>query len=110
MIYFVENLWKKRTPPIPLTWDVAIKTGSDGVETNDVKTNEMNVWSISKCAKMFEKCINILKEEVANKKILVWDKDDKPAMDFVTACANIRAQIFSIPQKSRFDIKCNHFN
>jgi len=37
---------------------------------------------------------------------LVWDKDDKVAMDFVAACANIRAFIFGIPQKSRFDIKC----
>jgi hypothetical protein len=26
-------------------------------------------------------------------------------MDFVTACANLRAKVFSIPQKSRFDVK-----
>lgn len=37
---------------------------------------------------------------------LVWDKDDKDSMDFVTACANIRAHIFGIPQKTRFDVKC----
>jgi ubiquitin-like 1-activating enzyme E1 B len=37
---------------------------------------------------------------------LVWDKDDKNGMDFVASCANIRAHIFSIPQKTRFDIKC----
>lgn len=37
---------------------------------------------------------------------LVWDKDDKSAMDFVAACANIRAHIFGIAQKTRFDIKC----
>ncbi len=35
----------------------------------------------------------------------MWDKDDEPAMDFVAACANIRAHIFSIPNKSRFDVK-----
>jgi hypothetical protein len=39
---------------------------------------------------------------------LVWDKDDKSAMDFVASCANIRAHIFGIPQKSRFDIKCKY--
>jgi ubiquitin-like 1-activating enzyme E1 B len=39
---------------------------------------------------------------------LVWDKDDKNAMDFVASCANIRAHIFSIPQKTRFDIKCKY--
>ena len=37
---------------------------------------------------------------------LVWDKDDASAMDFVTACANIRAVIFNITQKTRFDVKC----
>ena len=36
---------------------------------------------------------------------LVWDKDDEAAMTFVTACANIRAEIFHIARKSRFDIK-----
>lgn len=36
---------------------------------------------------------------------LVWDKDDEDAMDFVTACANIRSHIFHIAAKSRFDIK-----
>jgi hypothetical protein len=33
-------------------------------------------------------------------------QDDEAAMDFVTATANIRAHIFGIPVKSRFDIKC----
>jgi len=26
-------------------------------------------------------------------------------MDFVTACANLRSCVFSIPRKSRFDVK-----
>jgi ubiquitin-like 1-activating enzyme E1 B len=39
------------------------------------------------------------------KDTLVWDKDDESAMDFVASCANIRAYIFGIAQKSRFDIK-----
>lgn len=39
---------------------------------------------------------------------LVWDKDDKSAMDFVTACSNVRAHIFNIPLKSRFEIKCKY--
>ena len=36
----------------------------------------------------------------------MWDKDDDLAMDFVTACSNIRCFIFGIQQKSRFDTKC----
>lgn len=66
----------------------------------------MQVLSISKYAQIFATTVGILKKELASKKFLLWDKDDKPAMDFVAACANIRAYIFSIPQKSKFAIKC----
>lgn len=40
---------------------------------------------------------------------LVWDKDDQDGMDFVCACANIRAHIFGIQRKTRFDIKCKYY-
>ena len=33
-------------------------------------------------------------------------QDDDAAMNFVTSAANLRAFAFSIPLKSRFDIKC----
>lgn len=33
-------------------------------------------------------------------------QDDPPAMDFVTAAANLRMHIFSMTMKSRFDVKC----
>lgn len=33
-------------------------------------------------------------------------QDDTPAMDFVTAAANLRMYIFSMNMKSRFDVKC----
>lgn len=36
---------------------------------------------------------------------LDWDKDDEEAMDFVTAASNVRAHIFGIDMKSRFDVK-----
>jgi hypothetical protein len=44
---------------------------------------------------------NIYQEQLKTKETLEWDKDDPPALDFVTACANIRMFIFNIPQKSR---------
>lgn len=34
-----------------------------------------------------------------------WDKDDDDALDFATSAANLRASIFSIPLKTRFDVK-----
>jgi ubiquitin-like 1-activating enzyme E1 B len=34
-----------------------------------------------------------------------WDKDDDDALDFATSAANLRASVFSIPLKTRFDVK-----
>lgn len=34
-----------------------------------------------------------------------WDKDDEDALDFATSAANLRAAIFGIPLKTRFDVK-----
>lgn len=69
---------------------------------------DQKIWDIQECTQVFEDSLIALKEEASKLKEddhLVWDKDDKNAMDFVAACANIRAAIFSIPQKSRFEIK-----
>ncbi|XP_076264949.1 ubiquitin-like activating enzyme 2 [Rhynchophorus ferrugineus] len=103
----MENLWKKRTPPKPLSWEQAVKVvgAKDENDETSVRAVDMEVWSISKCTKVFAESISQLRNDLEGKTFLVWDKDDKPAMDFVTACANVRANIFSIQQKSRFQIK-----
>jgi ubiquitin-like 1-activating enzyme E1 B len=36
---------------------------------------------------------------------LDWDKDDDDALDFATASANLRAAVFAIPTKTRWDVK-----
>ncbi|XP_044764065.1 SUMO-activating enzyme subunit 2 [Coccinella septempunctata] len=103
----MENLWKTRKPPVPLSWTDANK-GDEKMEVDEednVKNTDMKVWSIEKCAQVFAKTVDILKKELSGKDYLLWDKDDKPAMDFVTACANIRSHIFSIPMQSRFSTK-----
>ncbi|CAH2010113.1 unnamed protein product [Acanthoscelides obtectus] len=103
----MENLWKTRKAPAPLSWNEATFHAGDAMndDENDIKAFEMKVWPISKCAKVFSETVSVLKKELQGKNFLVWDKDDKSGMDFVTACANIRASIFSIPNKSRFEIK-----
>lgn len=108
----MDNLWKKRRPPIPLNW----KELPDGVpgcskEINEPGLKDQQRWSISKCGKIFAESIkslsNTLKvsQEKSSNNHLIWDKDDPSSMDFVAACANIRAYIFGIPQKTKFDIK-----
>ncbi|GAB1864157.1 SUMO-activating enzyme subunit [Camponotus japonicus] len=108
----MDNLWKKRRPPTPLNW----RELPDGVagcskEINQPGLKDQQRWSISKCGSIFADSLKNLSQALKasqGKSLdnhLVWDKDDQHAMDFVAACANIRAHIFGIPQKSRFDIK-----
>lgn len=74
-------------------------------------SRDQKVWSLRECQNVFATSLNELQQEfrkLAEDDNLVWDKDDKAAMDFVAACANVRAMIFNIPQKSRFEIKCEY--
>ncbi|KAF5288283.1 hypothetical protein FQA39_LY04051 [Lamprigera yunnana] len=103
------DLWVTRKAPTPLSWEQATcqESGEEkGEVTNDsVHTTDMQIWPLHVCAETFESTIKLLKEQLSKKDFLIWDKDNKVALDFVTACTNIRAHIFSIAQKSRFDIK-----
>ncbi|EAT37350.1 AAEL010641-PA [Aedes aegypti] len=102
----MSNLWKSRTPPNPAKWD-ALEEDGEAAPTDTV-LRDQKVLSLTESAKVFGESITALKkdfEKLAEGDHLVWDKDDKHAMDFVAACANIRAQIFNIPRKSRFEVK-----
>ncbi|XP_066586543.1 SUMO-activating enzyme subunit 2 [Prorops nasuta] len=108
----MDNLWKKRRPPIPLNWD-ELPDGVPGCskEIEAVVLKDQRRWSIEQCVLIFSKSVVNLKkalaaiQEKSADDHLHWDKDDQDAMDFVAACTNIRAYIFGIPQKTRFDIK-----
>ena len=86
-----------------------VQTGAAG-ESN---LEDQKLWSMAECATVMDKAVTELKElfasEVKKKGeeegFLVWDKDDLPALNFVTACANIRMHIFNISTKSRFEVK-----
>lgn len=102
----MSNLWKNRTPPNPAKWDSLEEEGE--AAPKDIVLRDQKVLGLTESAKVFAESISALKgefEKLADGDHLVWDKDDKHAMDFVASCANIRAQIFNIPRKSRFEIK-----
>ncbi|XP_064640626.1 SUMO-activating enzyme subunit 2-like [Lineus longissimus] len=104
----MQTLWKKRRPPVPLDWNSLPDTVEGDTNSNKGKIKDQKIWSMRECRDMFGQSLGILKENFKNQgedAMLVWDKDDEGAMDFVTATANIRAHIFGIPVKSRFDIK-----
>jgi len=99
----MDKLWAKRKRPTPLDWD-CLPT-SNSVVTEDNNLADQKVWSVAECATMMQSAVDSLKELYKKDKELVWDKDDLPALNFVTACANIRMHVFSIGQKSRFEVK-----
>jgi len=106
----MDKLWSKRRKPTPLDWDCLPDSGA--ANGNKVDDNEgikdQKIWTVAESSQIMDSSIKKLKETLAKLPEgdhLVWDKDDEPAMDFVAACANIRAHIFNIPTKSRFDVK-----
>lgn len=105
----MSNLWKTRAPPKPMKFgELEVISEVGDVAPNVGVLRDQKVWSVGDCQKVFADSINNLKKQALKLKEgdhLVWDKDDTDAMDFVTACANIRSMIFAIPQKSRFDVK-----
>lgn len=106
----MSNLWKTRNPPNPMKFgehEEIISELADVASSAGV-VRDQKVWTTAECQRVFADSINNLKEQatkLGSDDHMVWDKDDCDAMDFVAACANIRSNIFSIPQKSRFDIK-----
>ncbi|XP_064598991.1 SUMO-activating enzyme subunit 2-like [Liolophura sinensis] len=103
----MEKLWKKRRPPTALEWSELPDDPSGNGNTTGV-IQDQKVWTVKECVDVFTECLATLKSDLQKQGedgILVWDKDDTAAMDFVTSVANIRAHIFGIVPKSRFDIK-----
>lgn len=105
----MKHLWKNRRPPLPLNWNNlpdAIE-GSSKSENHAAFKDQIQ-WTISECRDVFSQSINSLKkrlEALGEGALLTWDKDDDPAMNFVAAAANLRAHIFGIPLKTKFETK-----
>jgi ubiquitin-like 1-activating enzyme E1 B len=59
--------------------------------------------SLDRLSKQLKTKQNVEKGDV--KPVLHFDKDDADALDFVTASANLRATLFGIEPKSKFDTK-----
>lgn len=112
----MENLWRTRTPPKPVKFaDVASQAMEPGTSNNGNDQpsvvgamRDQRVWTLAECAEVLNASLLGLRDQfkaLSDGDHLVWDKDDRHGMDFVAACANIRATVFHIPPKSRFEIK-----
>ncbi|XP_053662622.1 SUMO-activating enzyme subunit 2 [Anopheles marshallii] len=104
----MSNLWQNRNPPKPVKYDTVQEDATDSTIIEDSVVRDQKVLSAVDTVKLFAASLKALQTtftKLPEGDHLVWDKDDKDAMDFVAACANIRAQIFDIQRKSRFEIK-----
>ncbi|XP_075045483.1 SUMO-activating enzyme subunit 2 [Mixophyes fleayi] len=108
----MDKLWRKRKPPVPLDWasmqDSENSSPEQKNEYSSVGLKDQQVLDVAGYAQLFSHSVRTLQEQISEKgdgAELVWDKDDPPAMDFVTAAANLRMFIFSMNMKSRFDVK-----
>uniref|UniRef100_A0A1A7Y202 SUMO-activating enzyme subunit 2 n=1 Tax=Iconisemion striatum TaxID=60296 RepID=A0A1A7Y202_9TELE len=104
----MDKLWKKRKAPTPLDWQQLEGSICPNEESPASGLKDQKVLGVWGYCQMFKHSVEILRSQLQEKgedAELVWDKDDPPAMDFVTAAANLRMHIFSMNMKSRFDVK-----
>ena len=97
----IEELWKDRSKPNSLNESdflVELPTAEELESANDHQ-----IWDISEWIKTFKSAIYRLISR--NEAEITFDKDDQDTLDLVAAAANLRAKIFGIELKSKFDIK-----
>uniref|UniRef100_A0A3Q3SDR6 SUMO-activating enzyme subunit 2 n=1 Tax=Mastacembelus armatus TaxID=205130 RepID=A0A3Q3SDR6_9TELE len=102
----MDKLWKKRKAPTPLDWQQLENSVCPQEETPGSGLKDQQVLGVWGYCQLFQHSVDTLRLQLQEKgegAELVWDKDDPPAMDFVTAAANLRMHIFSMNMKSRFD-------
>lgn len=110
----MEDMWKIKSPPQPLSWDKLEQEASSVPLT--VLQQSQSVWSLAENFVAFKDSLERLAKRLADDQaeaikanlpapIITFDKDDDDTLDFVTASANLRALIFGIDPKSKFDTK-----
>ena len=110
----MEDMWKDKTPPEPLSYE----TLSEQAEIIDpsISQYDQGTWStadnfvvfrdsLSRLAGRYSQQQTMALQNGSSLPMIAFDKDDEDTLDFVTATANLRAQIFGIEPKSKFDTK-----
>ncbi|KAL4902999.1 hypothetical protein BDW74DRAFT_55619 [Aspergillus multicolor] len=106
----MEDAWKTRNAPEPLDYQVLEETASS-VEPG-ISLKDQRVWTTSESLAVFKDSLDrlsnrmkTLQESKDGSAVIEFDKDDVDTLDLVTASANLRAVIFGIEPKSKFDTK-----
>ncbi|KAL8831600.1 MAG: hypothetical protein Q9191_000780 [Dirinaria sp. TL-2023a] len=125
----MDDMWKSRKPPQPLQFDQVAEAAAE--IRHSVSRRVHDTWSLAENFSVFceryEKSFDFLKSlinvsslhrlsarlEAVQAKgavisapaVLAFDKDDDDTLDFVASTANLRAIVFGIEPRSKFDIK-----
>ncbi|KAJ5102272.1 ubiquitin-like activating enzyme (UbaB) [Penicillium alfredii] len=108
----MHDMWTQRKPPEALDFDAA-QAESESIPPT-ISSNDQKVWSLNENFAVFKDSLSRLTQRLNELQktstddqpvILTFDKDDEDTLDFVTATANLRAVVFDIPLKSKFDTK-----
>jgi ubiquitin-like 1-activating enzyme E1 B len=97
----VAERWVSRDPPVPLELDSVWNKDQDSERISDqsIGTVEDNA------AMFFNAIIQIITTRSSDFGALTFDKDDRLALEFVSAAANLRMHNYGIPRLSLFDVK-----
>ena len=98
----VSEMWENRHAPTPLQ-SAHMEQLIDDTQVKGLDIDHQ-IWSLRRCYDVFVAACTELGVRAKQEK-LDFDKDDHRMMDFVTAATNLRAHIFGIPLKTRFQIK-----
>jgi ubiquitin-like 1-activating enzyme E1 B len=111
----MEEMWKGKEKPKSLDYET-IKPNLPTIDEAFLEDGQKK-WSLEENIAVLESSLDRLSKRVAEMKkekekgtssvplTISFDKDDPDTLDFVAAAANIRAYIFGIDFKTRFDIK-----
>ncbi|KAJ5990208.1 hypothetical protein N7499_010735 [Penicillium canescens] len=108
----MKDMWKTRQKPQLLDFDTLDQTLSSIDPA--IATKDQEAWTIEENFAVFQDSFNRLSNRLKELRaeatggqapFLTFDKDDVDTLDFVAATANLRAIIFHIETKSKFDIK-----
>lgn len=110
----MEDMWKDKKPPTPLSYETLEQEASSVVPS--IVQDGQRVWSTTENFVVFKDSLVRLSKRLAEEQAaaakagqpsptISFDKDDDDTMDFVTAAGNLRAIIFGIEPKSKFDTK-----
>ena len=109
----MEDMWKGKRAPIALSFDKLSEESKAPVQT--ILSDDQKIWSVAENFAVFVHSLNRLSQRLETERaqpeignsapILSFDKDDADTLDFVVASANLRASIFGIELRSKFDIK-----